>query len=123
MGIVSIIDSLVETHPNRETITHGEAVAGLVAYLLQGGRALYRVEQWAQATEIASEIFPQYLASDWTDDRLDDTLDALYLFGLESIQGTISTHLVSEFSISLDEIHYDTTSVSLESMKPNKIRQ
>lgn len=113
MGIVSIIDQLVSTHPNRETITHGEAVAGLVAYLLQGGRALYRVEQWAQDTEIASEIFPQYQASDWTDDRLDDTLDALYISGLESIQGTISTHLVSEFSISLDEIHYDTTSVSL----------
>lgn len=45
MGIVSIIDSMVPTHPNRETITHGEAVAGLVAYLLQGGRALYRVER------------------------------------------------------------------------------
>ena len=113
MGLISIIDQLVETHPNREIITHGEAVAGLVAYLLQGGRALYRVQQWAKDTEIASEIFPQYQASDWTDDRLDDTLDALYLFGLESIQGTISAHLCREFSLSLSEIHYDTTSVSL----------
>lgn len=34
MGVVSIIDQLVETHPNRENITHGEAVAGLVAYQL-----------------------------------------------------------------------------------------
>jgi transposase len=120
MGIVSIIDKLVQTHPNREIITHGEAVAGLVAYLLHGGRALYRVEQWAEDTEIASEIFPQYLASDWTDDRLDDTLDALYLFGLESIQGAISTHLCSEFSISLDKIHYDTTSVSLYGVYENQ---
>lgn len=120
MGIVSIIDSLVPTHPNREIITHGEAVAGLVAYLLSGGRALYRVEQWAGDTEIASEIFPQYLSSDWTDDRLDDTLDTLYASGLESIQGTISAHLVSKFSISLDEIHYDTTSVSLHGVYETK---
>jgi len=113
MGIARIIDSMVDTHPNREAITHGEAVAGLVAYLIQGGKALYRVEQWAQDYSVADIMFPQYQSEDWTDDRLGDTLDAIYVAGLEGIQGAISANIVSEFGISLNEIHYDTTTVSL----------
>ena len=41
MGVIQIIDSLVEKHPNR-TINHGEAVAALLVYLLNDGRALYQ---------------------------------------------------------------------------------
>lgn len=113
MGITKIIDSIVETHSQREALTHGEAVAGLVAYLIQGGKALYRVEEWAQDYSVTDIMFPQYQSGDWTDDRLDDTLDAIYDGGLEGIQGAISANIVSEFSISLNEIHYDTTTVSL----------
>ena len=112
MEVVSIIDNLAPSHPNRE-ISHGEAVAGLMAYLLNDGRALYRVEGWAAETSILGELFPGYRPEDWTDDRLGDTLDALYRVGLESIQGSISTHIVGEFGLRLDEIHYDPTSVSL----------
>lgn len=113
MGITRIIDSMVETHPLREALTHGEAIAGLVAYLIQGGKALYRVQEWAKDYSVASIMFPQYQSEDWTDDRLDDTLDAIYAAGLEGIQGAISANIVSEFGISLNEIHYDTTTVSL----------
>jgi transposase len=112
MGVVSIIDSLVPSHPDRK-ISHGEAVAGLMAYLLNGGRALYRVEKWAEETSILSQIFSGYRPQDWTDDRLADTLDALYRKGLELVQGSISAHIVGEFGLQLDEIHYDPTSVSL----------
>jgi len=113
MGIARTIDSMVKTHPNREALTHGEAVAGLTAYLISGGKALYRVEQWANDDSVANIMFPQYQSSDWTDDRLGDTLDAIYDAGLEGIQGAISANIVSEFGISLNEIHYDTTTVSL----------
>lgn len=112
MGVVSIIDDLVPPHPDRK-ISHGEAVAGLMAYLLNGGRALYRVEKWAEEAWILDQLFPGYRPEDWTDDRLGDTLDALYQAGLEPIQGSISAHIVGEFGVRLDEIHYDTTSVSL----------
>jgi len=78
MGIARIIDSMVETHPLRVALTHGEAVAGLAAYLISGGKALYRVQQWANDEEVANIMFPQYQSSDWTDDRLGDTLDAIY---------------------------------------------
>ena len=40
------------------------------------------------------------------------SVDGLYEAGLEKIQGAISASIVSEFSIALSEIHYDTTSIS-----------
>ena len=71
------------------------------------------MEKWAAETHILQHIFPQYAPSDWADDGLAKTLDALHKVGLESIQGSISGHIVVEFDLNLDEIHYDTTSVSL----------
>ncbi len=112
MGVVSHIDRLVQAHAARR-ISHGEAVAALMVYLLNGGRALYRMEQWAEQTAVLSWLFPQYRAEEWTDDRLADTLDALYKAGLESVQGELSAHIVDAFGLTLSEIHDDTTSVSL----------
>lgn len=111
MGVVSLIDESVPAHEAR-TISHGEAVAALMVSLLCGGRALYRMEQWAESTAVLSTLFPEYAPEDWTDDRLGDTLEALYHKGLEGIQGSISAQLVEVFDLGLDVIHYDTTSVS-----------
>ena len=111
MGVVSLIDELVPAHEARK-ISHGEAVAALMVYLLCGGRALYRMEQWAERTAVLSTLFPEYGPADWSDDRLGDTLDALHQQGLEGLQGSLSAHLVEVFGLCLDLIHYDTTSVS-----------
>ena len=110
MGVIPIIDSLVEKHPNRK-ISHGEAVAALLVYLLNDGRALYQMENWANEEALLTYLFPKYQPSDWTDDRLADTLDAIYNAGLEILQGSISGNIITEFSLKLSEIHYDTTSV------------
>jgi Transposase len=111
MGVIPIIDSLVEKHPNRK-INHGEAVAALLVYLLNDGRALYQMENWANEEALLTYLFPKYQPGDWTDDRLADTLDAIYNAGLEILQGSISGNIITEFSLKLSEIHYDTTSVS-----------
>ncbi len=112
MGIVEIIDRMIPVHDGRK-ITHGEMVAGLMIYLLNGGRALYRMEQWAQETAILSHVFPKYQPNDWTDDRIADTLEELYKAGLAKIEGSVSSNIVITFNISLENIHYDTTSVSM----------
>lgn len=51
MGMVRIIDRMVPSHPNRK-ISHGETVAAVMIYLLNGERALYRMEKWAEETAI-----------------------------------------------------------------------
>lgn len=110
MGIISIIDRMVASHPNRK-ISHGETAAAVMIYLLNGGKALYQVENWANGTDILTHIFSNYQPEDWTDDRIDDTLDELYKAGLEPIQGSISANIIQGFGVNLNEIHYDTTSV------------
>jgi len=112
MGVVPIIDRMVPAHPGRK-ISHGEMVAGLMVYLLNGGRALYRMEKWAGETAIPGHVFPQYEPGDWTDDRIDDTLDEIFRSGPEHVQGAVSANMVREFDLRLDQIHYDTTSVSM----------
>ncbi len=112
MGVVSIIDRMVPSHMNRK-ISHGEAVAALMIYTLNNGRALYRMEKWAEDTAILNAVFPDYQPGDWTDDRLGDTLEALYKCGLEGIQGSVSVNVIKEFGLDLSQIHYDPTSVSL----------
>jgi transposase len=112
MGLIEIVDRLVPKRANRQ-ISNGEMVAAVMMYLLNDGRALYRMGQWAQETAILRSVFSAYQDGDWTDDRIGDTLDNLYKKNLEAIQGAISCHIVEEFGIKLDEIHYDTTSVSL----------
>ena len=111
MGVIPIIDTLVEKHPNRK-ISHGETVAALLVYLLNDGRALYQMENWAREESLLTYLFPEYQPSDWTDDRLADSLDAIYNAGIEMLQGSISGNIITEFSLKLSEIHYDTTSVS-----------
>jgi len=112
MGVVSIIDRMVPAQKKRY-ISHGQMVAGLMVYLLNNGRAMYEVEKWAGETAILSSLFSEYKPSDWTDDRIEDTLDELYETGLEPIEGAISANNINEFGLKLNEIHYDTTSVSL----------
>ena len=82
-------------------------MAGLMTYLLNGGRALYQMEKWAEESAALDHIFPDYQPSDWTDDRLDDTLDELYKVGLEPMQGSISANIITEFGLNLDDIHFN----------------
>jgi len=112
MGVVPIIDRMIPSHPDRK-ISHGEMVAGLMIYLLNGGRALYRMEKWAGNTAVLGHIFPQYRPRDWTDDRIDDTPDRIFKSGPEHVRGAVSANIVTGFDLGLDQIHYDTTSVSM----------
>jgi hypothetical protein len=79
MGCIPIIDRNLPADPRRVGPTHGEAVAGMVACLIQGICALYRMEQFAVEEPVLRTLFPQYDAQAWHDDHLGDTLDAIWL--------------------------------------------
>jgi len=110
MGCIPIIDRNLPVDPRRVGPTHGEAVAGMVACLLQGICALYRMEQFAVEEPVLRTLFPHYDAKAWHDDRLGDTLDAIWEFGPGALQGAVTAHLLQVFNIRVDQIHYDTTS-------------
>jgi hypothetical protein len=61
-GFIPSIDCNLPGDPRRVGPTHGEAVAGMVACLLQGICALYRMEQFAAEESVLCTLFPQDLS-------------------------------------------------------------
>ena len=74
MGCIPIIDRNLPAAPRRVDPTPGEAVAGMVAGLLQGVCALYRMEPLAAEESVLPTRFPQYDAKAWHDDHLGESV-------------------------------------------------
>ena len=74
MGFIPIIDRNLPLDPRRIGPTHGEAVAAMVVCLLQGVRALYRMEQFAAEEPALGLLFPPYDAKAWHDDHLGESV-------------------------------------------------
>jgi Domain of unknown function (DUF4277) len=110
MGFIPIIDRNLPADPRRVGPTHGEAVAGMVACLIQGICALYRRAQFAVEEPVLRPLFPQYDAQAWHDDHLGDTLDAIWEFGPGALQGAVTAQLRDSFGVRVDQIHDATTS-------------
>lgn len=110
MGFIPIIDRNLPADRRRVGPTHGEAVAGMVACLIQGICALYRIEQFAVEDPVRRTLCPHCDAKAWHDDHLGDTLDAIWEFGPGALQGAVPAHLRDSFGIRVDQIHDDTTS-------------
>lgn len=112
MKLQATIDRQIPGHPNRTELSHGQAVVALVTMILNHSHALYHMEEWAQRSRILSQVLPGIAASAYTDDRLGDTLDALFAADLDHIQSQVSLSICKAFEIPVEFIHSDTTSFS-----------
>jgi len=112
MQLVKTIDELVPTRPQREKLTHGEAVAALITMLLNYSHALYAMEKWGAQNDILRSIFPYLEPSDYSDDRLARTLDDMFARGLRTIHSAVSLAMIRGFNLCVSNIHHDTTSFS-----------
>ena len=74
MGCIPIIDRNLPLDSRRVGPTHGEAVAGMVACLLQGICAWYRMDQCAVEDPVLQTLFPPYAAKAWHDDHLGESV-------------------------------------------------
>ena len=110
MGFIGLIDRNLPVDPRRVGPMHGEAVAGMVACLLQGFFALYRMEPFALEEAVLPTLFPHYTAKAWYDDHLGDTLDAISKFGPWALQGAVTAHLLEHLDVRVEQMHDDTTS-------------
>jgi hypothetical protein len=84
-GIVDIIDAHVPTDPRRKVLTHGQACIAMITGILFQAMQLYRICQFARETTVLDALLPGIAPHDYFDDRLADTLDALYDFGLGNL--------------------------------------
>lgn len=111
--LIELIDQQVPLDPRRTELTHGEACVAMLTGILHQVFQLYNMQKFATDTDILHVILPKIASDAYFDDRLGDTLDALYQAGLGNIELLLTRHMISEFAIETEVCHNDTTTASV----------
>ncbi|MCP4398819.1 MAG: IS1634 family transposase [bacterium] len=111
--LISLINRHVPLDSRRTDLTHGEACVAMITGIFHQVFQLYALQKFATATDILQVILPDIAPDAYFDDRLGDTLDALYTFGLGDLELIITRHMLEEFGITVHSVHNDTTSASV----------
>ena len=111
--IQQIIDDNVPLDPRRKVLSHGEACVAMITGILFQVLQLYRLCRFATDTTVLNVILPHIAAYEYFDDRLADSLDAIYDYGIGNLEMQITREMISEFKIQNDICHNDTTSASV----------
>ncbi len=111
-GIAKIIDENIELDPRRKILTHGQASVAMITGIQFQVLQLYRICKFATETTVLDVILPGIAPSEYFDDRLADTLDAIFDYGIGNLEILITQHIIQEFNIKSDICHNDTTSAS-----------
>jgi transposase len=112
-GIAEIIDANVDLDPRRKILTHGEACVAMVTAILFQVLQLYRLCKFAEDSTVLETVLPGIASGEYFDDRLADTLDAVFDYGLGNLETLITRKMIEEFEIENDVCHNDTTSASV----------
>ena len=112
-GICEIIDDHVDLDPRRKILSHGEACVAMTTAILFQVLQLYRLCKFAEDSTVLETVLPGIAPEEYFDDRLADTLDAIYDYGLGNLEALITKKMIEEFDIDTDICHNDTTSASV----------
>lgn len=112
-AIERIIDDNVDQDPRRKGLTHGQAAVAMITGILFQVMALYRLCKFATEKNVLRVMFPEIKPEAYFDDRLADTLDALFACGVGNLDLRITRQMMEAFTILGDHCHNDTTSVSV----------
>lgn len=111
--IQAIIDENVPLDPRRKVLTHGEACAAMITGILFQVMQLYRICEFATDRTVLDVMLPHIAPREYFDDRLADTLDRIYDYGIGNLGMLITRQMITEFQIQTDICHNDTTSASV----------
>jgi transposase len=111
-AIASIIDANVVTDPRRKVLTHGQAAVAMITAILFQVMQLYRICPFARQSTVLDTVLGAIPPEAYFDDRLADTLDALYRHGLGGLELLLTRHMIDTWQIQTDVCHNDTTSAS-----------
>ena len=112
-NIAQIIDENVPLDPRRKVLTHGQASVAMITGILFQALQLYRLCKFASDRTALSVILPGITPEEYFDDRLADTLDALFDYGIGNLETLVTQRMINEFNIESDLCHNDTTSASV----------
>jgi transposase len=110
-GIAETIDNNVPRDPRRKTLTHGQAAVAMITGILFQVSQLYKFCQFADETTVLGVILPGIAPDQYFDDRLADTLDAIFRHGIGGLELLVTKNMIGQFDIESPVCHNDTTSV------------
>jgi transposase len=111
-AVAEIIDQHMATDPRRKVLTHGQAAVAMITGILFQVMSLYRICQLASQSTVLDVIYPGIKPEEYFDDRLGDTLDAIYHHGIGDLELFLTKHMIDVFQIKTNSCHDDTTSIS-----------
>jgi transposase len=112
-AIQRIIDDHVELDPRRKVLTHGQAAVAMITGILFQVMQLYRICKFAAEKNVLKVMLPHIAPEQYFDDRLADTLDAIFSYGIGDLELAITRNMIDVFQIQSQVCHNDTTSVSV----------
>ena len=112
-NIAQIIDENVSLDPRRKVLTHGQASIAMITGILFQTLQLYRLCKFASDRTVLGVILPGIAPEEYFDDRLADTLDAIFNYGIGNLETLVTKRMIHEFNIESDLCHNDTTSASV----------
>jgi len=118
MHIDRIIDEVLDTpHGNRQGLSYGQLAVGFTAYTLsQCNHFLSPVRDWVAKHQriLAQALGCSIRDTDFTDERLEDLLDALGEAEVgEEMEAQLGQHLIRAYELPTDTARIDTTTVSV----------
>jgi len=123
IGLVEQINELVVEQPG-EKVSPGH---GVKAMILNGlglfSSPLYLFPKFFEALPTEHLIGEGIQAEHLNDDRLGRVLDKLYLTGLEDIFLSIALKAIQKFSIDVESLHLDSSSLSVEGEYENPLTE
>jgi len=112
-AIQRIIDEQIDLDPRRKVLTHGQAAVAMITAILFQVMQLYRICKFASEKKVLKVLLPHIGPEQYFDDRLADTLDALFAGGIGDLEMLITQHMIQAFEMQNHTCHNDTTSVSV----------
>jgi transposase len=112
-AIQRIIDDHVELDPRRKVLTHGQAAVAMITGILFQVMQLYRICKFAAEKNVLKVMLPHIAPEQYFDDRLADTLDAIFSYGIGDLELAITRNMIDVYQIQSQVCHNDTTSVSV----------
>lgn len=88
-----------------------ECLCVLIQNIVVSVKPLYQIQEWLTSYADGQGEFG-YSTSDFTDDRLGDSLDALYSCDRQSIMMAVSSKAIAVHKLKTDVVHNDTTTIT-----------
>jgi transposase len=112
LNVAALIDTFCPPHP-AHVLSCGRGVEALLLAILDGHHALYKVGARLAARGMVPLLQPGLNRPSLHDDRLGQSLDALFAAHLNRVFGAIALNALEVYALSTPWLHQDTTTITL----------